>query len=292
MDPAVIADSFGCRTAGVARALVVSASLLSARVALPGRSHFRRNMARPPRTCLLPTCRRRRSVAASRRCPRSSRSPAARPAQNFAAGLSAGSPRRGKVRLEAPAPFGRPIFTLVARGETATLVLNRDCRVVRYAVLVALVEALAGVSMGADDLKGAVAGCGFSGADLAGGESYPGDSIAGDAGGARAWLRKVDGAWRLVATARGPLEIRYDQFVSGRPSVVQLRSTAQGNPSTDVTLRLSQVDINVPLEDSVFDVEVPADAQPMTLDELRRSGTLGSTSGSDGSPSGGEPERQ
>jgi hypothetical protein len=74
--------------------------------------------------------------------------------------------------------------------------------------------------------------------------------------------------------------------------VVQLRSTAQGNPSTDITLRLSQVDINVPLEDSVFDVEVPADAQPMTLDELRRSGTLGSTSGSDRSPSGGEPERQ
>ena len=35
----------------------------------------------------------------------------------------------GHVRLEAPAPFGRPVFTLVVRDGTATLVLNRDRRV-------------------------------------------------------------------------------------------------------------------------------------------------------------------
>ena len=284
------ADRIGRRTAGVARAFVLSASLvLAACAAKPLSLPSEHGAPSPdaPAAYVEATSQCRGVKSLSAELALSGRAAGTKLRGRIVGGFAA----PGKIRLEAPAPFGRPVFTLVARGETATLVLNRDRRVVRDASPAALVEALAGVSMGPDDLRGAVAGCGFSGADLAGGESYPGDWIAGDAGGARAWLRKVDGAWRLVATARGPLEIRYDQFVSGRPSVVQLRSTAQGNPATDITLRLSQVDINVPLEDSVFDVEVPADAQPMTLDELRRSGTLGSASGSDGRPPGGEPER-
>ena len=53
----------------------------------------------------------------------------------------------------------------------------------------------------------------------------------------------------------------------------------QGRPSgdrvckevADLALRLSQVEINVPIEPRVFDIEVPKDAVPLTLEELRRS---------------------
>jgi hypothetical protein len=38
---------------------------------------------------------------------------------------------------------------------------------------------------------------------------------------------------------------------------------------------LSDVNINVPMEAAVFAVDVPAAAQPLTLEELRRAGPLG-----------------
>ena len=44
---------------------------------------------------------------------------------------------------------------------------------------------------------------------------------------------------------------------------------------TDLTIRLSQVDINEPLGADVFLVDVPADATPMTLEQLREAGPLG-----------------
>jgi hypothetical protein len=191
------------------------------------------------------------------------------------------------VRLEAPAPFGRPVFTLVARDDKATLVLNRDRRVIRDASPTALVEALAGVPLSPDDLRGAVAGCGFGAGELTNGESFPNGWVAGESGNARVWLHKVGGAWQLAAATRNGLEIRYDQFASGRPAAVRLRATGT-DAATDLTLQLSQVDINVPLEDKVFDVEIPDDAAPITLDELRRSGTLGGTSGG---ATGSEPGR-
>jgi hypothetical protein len=115
--------------------------------------------------------------------------------------IVAGFASPGKVRLEAPAPFGRPVFTLVARDDKATLVLNRDRRVIRDAAPTALVEALAGVPMSPDDLRGAVAGCGFGGAELTDGESFPNEWIAGESGGGCTRLA-APGAWsRRRATA-------------------------------------------------------------------------------------------
>ena len=70
--------------------------------------------------------------------------------------------------------------------------------------------------------------------------------------------------------------MRYDEFAVGparrRSACARRRRRA---PATDLTLRLSQVDINVPLDADVFQVDVPTDATPLTLDELRRAGPLG-----------------
>ena len=56
---------------------------------------------------------------------------------------------------------------------------------------------------------------------------------------------------------------------------MRLTATGPNANGTDLTLRLSQLEINMPLDAAVFEVEVPADATPLTLDELRRAGPLG-----------------
>jgi hypothetical protein len=70
--------------------------------------------------------------------------------------------------------------------------------------------------------------------------------------------------------------VRYTDFAGARPSTIRLR-TSSGSPqdATDLMIRLSQVDINQTLGDEAFQVEIPADAKPLTLEELRRSGPLG-----------------
>jgi outer membrane biogenesis lipoprotein LolB len=189
--------------------------------------------------------------------------------------LLGGFAEQGRVRLEAPAPFGRPVFTLVVREGTATLVLERAHRVLRDAPPAQLVEALTGVALGPDELRSAVAGCGLPFDRAGSGQSYPGDWVTVANGSSRAWLRRVAGAWRLVAVVRDALEVRYDEFASGRPSVIRLRTTGSTESATDLTLRLSQVDINVTLANEAFQIDIPPDATPVTLEELRRTGPLG-----------------
>jgi hypothetical protein len=82
-----------------------------------------------------------------------------------------------------------------------------------------------------------------------------------------------------VANVQDALEIRYDEFASGHPSVVRFRTTPAQGAATDLTLRLTQVDINVTLGAEVFEVEVPDDATPLSLEELRRGGPLGQSGG-------------
>jgi len=189
--------------------------------------------------------------------------------------ILAGFAAPGKMRLEAPAPFGRPIFTLAMHDDAATLVLNREGRVLRDAKPAELIEALTGVALNPDELRTAVSGCGFGVERVEGGQSYPGDWVSAESAPGRLWLRRIAGTWRLVAVARDNLEVRYDEFASGRPGAVRLTATGPKANGTDLTLRLSQLEINVPLDAPVFEVEVPRDATPLTIDELRRSGPLG-----------------
>jgi hypothetical protein len=191
------------------------------------------------------------------------------------ASVDGGFEAPANVRLELPSP-GRPIFTFVASGDRATLLLGREGRILRDAPAPATLEALAGIALTPSELRTIVSGCGF-------GPGEPADARALDAGwasmqlsGATAWLQQVGGTWTLVAASRGPVEVRYSDFVQGRPAVIRLRSSAgQAGRATDLTVTLSQVDINEPLGPSVFQVDVPPDAKPLTLEELRQAGPLG-----------------
>lgn len=184
-------------------------------------------------------------------------------------GLEAG----GAVRLEAPAPFGAPFFILAGRNETATLVLPRERRVLKDTGVSAVLERLTGLTLGADDLRLIVSGCLVETPAPADGRQWPGGWQAVTLGPERvAYVRTVQGRPALVAAEYGPWRVDYSQHAAGFPRLVRLRSTAmrdQSNAMVDITARIDQLEVNTQINPLAWRVEVPSDADPMTLDELR-----------------------
>jgi hypothetical protein len=196
--------------------------------------------------------------------------------------IDAGFATPARARLEGIAPFGKPVFVLVAGNDRGTLVLTHEDRVLRDAPPPAIVEALAGVALGADALRTIVSGCGFPDAAPTGGRSLRAngrDWILLALDGGTVYLRREEDAWQLAAAVRAPLTVRYSDFANGRPATIGIRSDADGHVAADIHLRLSDVAINTTLDPRTFDVEVPPSATPLTLDELRRAGPMG-TAGS------------
>ena len=192
--------------------------------------------------------------------------------------IDAGFAAPDRARLEGVPPFGRKVFILVAQDGKGTLVLPRDERVLRDAPPDQIVEALAGVALGPDALRTAIAGCGFGGAP-SDGRSYPNGWVAAVSSEGTTYLRPRGDAWEVAAAERGPVTIIYSYSAdrAGRPSAVRLRSVTDGRVTADITLTLSDVDINITLEPRVFDIgpDLPERPVPLTLDELRRAGPMG-----------------
>ncbi|MEZ5284372.1 MAG: hypothetical protein R2712_06095 [Vicinamibacterales bacterium] len=178
----------------------------------------------------------------------------------------AGLERGGRARLEGVAPFGAPIFILAARDERATLLLPRDRRVLQDAAVGAVIERLTGLPLGADDLRGVLAGCPGAGAAQEG-RSWPGGWRAvGIGDGRTAFLRERSGQWTVVAVDAGAWRADYATVVNGYPREVRLRTT---DGAVDVIARVAQLEVNTDIDAAAFDVEVPPGTEPMTLDELR-----------------------
>ena len=186
--------------------------------------------------------------------------------------VDAGFEAPDKVRLEGRAPIGRPVFILAAPGAEATLYLPRENRVLRNARASEVVEALVGLPLDGAELRALVSGCGFGAEEPSEGRSFGGQWVVVDTGNAKTYLREHDGRWRLIAAARAGLTVYYEGFVAGRASMLRLEAP---DSNADVTARLSDMNINVSLQPAVFDVDVPAAAEPLTLEELRRAGPLG-----------------
>ena len=148
----------------------------------------------------------------------------------------------------------------------------------RNAPPAATLEALAGVAIGPEDLRTIVTGCGF-----ASGEPTRGRSFDRWLGGRRRWRHHelaAAGGWRVAADRRdagtGRRAIRRLLVGPARhDSSSRIVPGWTGASVTDLTIRLSQVDINEPLDGAVFQVDVPPDATPMTLEQLRQAGPLG-----------------
>ena len=184
--------------------------------------------------------------------------------------ISAGIAAPSGIRLEGVA-FGRPIFILASSGGAGTLLLVRENRIVRDAPPEAIIEALTGVALTPSELLAIVAGCGLGVATPSNGRTFGDDWAAGDAGESVTYLRRVDGRWRVGAAVRGDLQVLYAQFTGGRASTVHLKA----GTIADITLAVSQVEVNATIDTKAFEVNAPPDAAPLSIEELRRAGPLG-----------------
>jgi outer membrane lipoprotein-sorting protein len=180
-----------------------------------------------------------------------------------------------RIRLEALAPFGPPVFVLASQNGSATLLLPRDDRVLRDEPPEAIVEALAGVRLDPASLRGALAGCGVESSAASGGRTFNGSWAAVDLEGDRTvYLQKTSAGWLVRGAETKLLTITYDEMTGMRPARITIRSRA-GDLQAEVRLRVSQLEMNPALGDEVFTIDVPDDADPLTLGELREAGPLG-----------------
>src|SRR5262249_27181041 len=188
----------------------------------------------------------------------------------------AGFARPASMRLEGVAPFGPPAFILVARGENATLQLPRDARVLRGAKPEDILGALAGATLGPADLQAILTGCGVAAPPAADARQHAnGWASINLAGGATLYLEPRKGntgpVWQIRAAHRAGWQIEYPAWSGNFPGSVRLQSD-QPALMVDLTVGLSQIETNKDLEDAAFTVNVPRDADPITLDELRNAG--------------------
>lgn len=202
----------------------------------------------------------------------------------------AGFERPGALRLEAPAPFGAPIFILASRANRAVLLLPRDHRVVRDAPLEDVLEALTGIRRTSDDLLALLAGCLVADprADRSDARQFrTGWASVGLEGGVEAFLRRNGSRWQIVAGRRiarfggspaGEWTVVYDDLSGTFPGTVRLsqavpRQDAPG-VAAELTLRVSQLETNLPIDPAAFMLRVPDDAVTMSIEDLRQMGPL------------------
>jgi hypothetical protein len=188
--------------------------------------------------------------------------------------LSVGVDAPASARLEAVAPFGPPIFILVATNDDATLLLPRDDRVLQHGRPADVLDAVAGVPLSAADLHAVLTGCAPATPQTEGrslGDDWR--MISGAAGDAL-YLHRPGASqpWQLVSVVRRAWRVDYGDALNGLPRTMRITSVSRDGgaaSSFDLTLALTQVETNVPLGADVFRVDIPRAAQPITLDELR-----------------------
>jgi hypothetical protein len=186
----------------------------------------------------------------------------------------AGLSRPDNLRLEGVAPFGAPAFILAASGGKGTLLLPRDPAILEGERPDAILDALIGVNLAPDALLAILAGCPVSGGEPVAGFAFGEELVRVDlAEGGSAFLRgEEDGDWVLLSSVSGPLRVDYSDR-SPRASG-QLHLWVDAPSAVDLRLQVAGADINVALGPEAFEVNVPARAVPITLDELREAGPL------------------
>ena len=181
--------------------------------------------------------------------------------------LHTGLAAPASVRFEAVAPFGQPFFILAGNGERATLLLPREDMVLTDALVPDLLERLTGLRLGARDLRLLLTACLAVPASPREGLLYDRDWQSVVVGRQTlAYLRTVDGRPRVVAADDGAWRVDYAQYQNNWPRQVRIRSVAG---DVDMTAVIEDLSINTAIDSRAFDVTVPPDAIPMTLDDLR-----------------------
>jgi len=182
--------------------------------------------------------------------------------------LISGLAAPASARLEAVAPFGPPAFVLVAKEDRGTVYFARERRVLPDTAVADILERLTGLNLGAGELRLLLTGCLVDRATVTEGRTWAGGWRAVTLGERRtAYLRDVGGRSLVMAADYGPWLLDYADHLDGWPRTVRVRRV--NTTDTDIIARLQQLEINVPLEPPTFELEVPADAERVTLDDLR-----------------------
>ena len=192
-----------------------------------------------------------------------------------------GFERPSSMRLEGVAPFGPPVFTLAGRGDSATLVLQREERIIRNAPPDAILEALTGVSLGPADLLAAFTGCVLPAPRPVAGRVHSGDvasiDIESDDQGqqrrATLFLKRSGSRWQLFAARRDRWQIEYTFTAGMFPQSVRLVSLSP-DVAVNIAAALAGIETNVDIDPAAFAVQEQKNLQPLTLDELRQAGPL------------------
>jgi outer membrane biogenesis lipoprotein LolB len=186
--------------------------------------------------------------------------------------LLAGLAPPAALRIEAVAPFGQPTFVLTSVDRDASVVLS-DGRVLEHGPASEVFEALTGLPIQVDELKTVLTGCAAA-PDAGAARAYGSAWLVVPDGAARLYLHRdsADAPWRVAAAAHQPIGVEawqaeYGGIAGALPRSVRLI----GGRRFDLQLSLSQVAVDEPISDAAFRARVPADAVPITLEELRRS---------------------
>jgi hypothetical protein len=178
----------------------------------------------------------------------------------------------GGIRLQASAP-GTPVFVLAGTADRATLLLEREDRVLR-APAADIVEALMGIRVGPRDLLALFSGCLTPDAAVVEAARY-GRAIWITTAEARVMLVQAGGSWQIAGGRTRGLLVEYVERTDGRwPKTVRLRSLPGDTPEVGLTVTIETFMSNTDIDPRAFEVTVPADATPVTLEELRAAGPL------------------
>jgi hypothetical protein len=187
--------------------------------------------------------------------------------------IVAGFERPASMRLEAVV-LGRRVFTLASRDGSATLLFESESRVLRNAPPEDILGVLTGVTFAPADLQAILTGCVVPSPKPTAGRLHGNGWASIDLdGGAVVFLERQGGQWQLRAARRSGWQIEYPQRQGPFPQSVRLQSSSAA-VAVDLTTTISQLETNVAIDAAAFRVDVPSDARPLTLEELRRAGPL------------------
>lgn len=186
--------------------------------------------------------------------------------------LEAAVTATGQMALEARVS-GQLLFKLGGTSDRAVLLLAADHRVVT-APAAEIVDALVGVPLGPDRLLAMMTGCVSISNDISrtGRYGHVLEIVTSDA---VVFLESGGGVWRVRAGTFGDFAVDYRSFDRGMPRRIALRSTAGHAPAVSLSLDVTSVDLSGSTPLSAFSVNIPDDASPMSIEELRQSGPLG-----------------
>ena len=177
--------------------------------------------------------------------------------------------RPGFLRLEGMAPFGAPAFILIATPDDATLLLPRERQVVRDASASDLLYFLSGLSLEPDDVHALLTGCVIQDGVSLSARAYGDDWVAIDlSGGATVYFRRSDVTPVISIGTLGDLVVEYSEHVRGLPRKLRIQTVDASSP-TDLTIELSQVNVNIEINPEAFEASVPATFSSVAFDDFQ-----------------------